>query len=174
MDWKFLFFSLQGRISRTWWWIGTLCVLFATYGLSILVLWLLGEDPTYYWNDKLPTPTNALIDAIAFVVTLRAALAVDIKRIHDRGRTAYLLVPLYLGSLALIMMDGMGINPFFFDVEATNFLLMPVFIYSLIFLLVVYAIWMIIELGLGKGTRGISKYGPDPLEAVTKPTDETI
>ena len=149
-------------------------MLFATYGLSILALWLLGEDPTYYWNDQLPTPTHALIYAIVFVVTLRAAFAVDIKRIHDRSRTAYLLVPIYLGELALITMDGMGVNPLYFSPQTTNPLLTPTVLYGFIVVLIIYAIWLLIELGLGKGTRGVSKYGPDPLEAVTKPTDETI
>ena len=174
MTWKFLFFSLKGRISRKWWWVGMLSVLVVTYGFSIMVLWLLGEDPTFYWNDQLPTPRTAMVEAVVFVLTLRISLAVDIKRIHDRSRTAYLLVPVYLGILALIVMDGLGINPFFFSVESSNPLLMPTFLYSLIFAFLIYAIWIFIELGLGRGTRGTSKYGPDPLASTPSPTDETI
>ncbi len=174
MNWKFLFFSFKGRISRKWWWLGMFFVVLLTYGLSIAMLWLIGEDPTYYWNDQLPTPRHALVDVISFLLTVRIGLAVDIKRIHDRTRTAYLLVPLYAGELALIAMDGTGLNPLYFTVETTNPLLMPNMLYGLFFAILIYAIWMIIELGLGRGTRGPSKYGPDPLKALTSTTDETI
>ena len=174
MNWKFLFFSLQGRISRKWWWIGMITVLFASYGLSIGLLWLTGEDPSYYWNDKNPTPQTALIEAIVFIITLRASFAVDIKRIHDRTRTAYLLVPLYLGELGLITLDGSGLNPLYFSPQTSNPLFDPLVLTSLIFVLIVYAIWLLIELGLGRGTRGETKYGPDPTAPLTASTDETI
>ena len=108
MNWKFLFLDFKGRISRWYWWIGTVLIIAADYAISISSLWLLGGDPNYYWNDALPTKEVALADSLAFLATLHFSLALDIKRIHDRGKSAYLLVPLYLFSLAIILSQSLG------------------------------------------------------------------
>ena len=117
----------------------------------------------------MPSAKSALVEAIVFVITIRAAFAVDIKRIHDRERTAYLLVPLYLAALMMIALDGTGNNPLYsllvLDVPGLQEGY-PVKLLMLICLLIaffLYAIWMLIELGFRRGTSGPSKYGPDPL-----------
>ena len=168
MDWKFLFFSLKGRISRKGWWGGMLSVVALQYALSIPLLWMLGADPDYYWNDSPATAKTALTEAIIFVITLRLFFAVDIKRIHDRGRTAYLLVPLYFGWLLVTLQQGRGHDPLeaLFnqgqsDLAAPS---APIMSLGLIALLLLYSIWLSIDLGFLRGIKGQSKYGPDPLE----------
>ncbi len=167
MDWNQLFFSFAGRISRKDWWTGTLVVLLITYGISMALLWALGGDPTFYWDDAPPTPQTALVDAVVFVLTLHISLAIDIKRIHDRGRTAYLLVPLYLASLTLIAMDGMSWTPVLFQPATADltkgFSLELVVSTCVILTFIVYFVWIIIELGFRKGISGASTYGADPL-----------
>jgi uncharacterized membrane protein YhaH (DUF805 family) len=167
MDWKFLFFSLSGRIHRMHWWIGMLTVELVGLGLAMLGFWLVGSDPEFYWNDTLPTHETALVEAVVFVITLRASLAVDMKRIHDVGRTAYLLMPFYLGNLAFIFMDASGTNPLYFPLGETELIggypYMLLARICLIIAFALYAIWFIFLLGFHKGTGATSKYGPDPL-----------
>jgi len=175
---KFLFTSLKGRIRRWHWWIATLLITLIDYMLSIPLLWLLGGDPNYYWNDALPTKEVALADIIAFLATLHFSLAVDIKRIHDRGRSAYFLVPLYLFSLALIFSQSLdwsqGIR-WLITNQLKDSLPFEAYVLAAFFVvMLIYSLWMLIELGIKKGAIGESKYGPDPLATVTPPPDETI
>lgn len=173
MNWTFLFFSLKGRINRLDWWIGRLTVLALTYGLSMGLLQLLGGDPAFYWDDHPPTPRTALVDALIFVILLRFSLAVDIKRIHDRGRSAYLLVPLYLAELAIILLGGTSNRSLLIDLEtpdlteASSF--EPLLVFGLMVGFLFYVLWLIAELGFRKGINGPSKYGPDPI--LREPTD---
>ena len=167
MDWKFLFLSLKGRIRRWHWWIGTIIVILLNYAISIPLLWLLGGDPNYYWNDAMPTKEVSLADTLAFLATLHFSLSVDIKRIHDRGRSAYLLVPVYLFSLGLFLSESFSWNPIMVWVlayEQGEKLPFNLIVFIVTFsLLLLYILWLLFELGFRKGTSGESKYGPDPL-----------
>ncbi len=178
MSAKFLFFSFAGRISRLYWWLGMLAVELTSLSVTMALLWLMGEDPTFYWNDEPPNAQTALAEIIAFLLTLRVALAIDIKRIHDRGRSAYLLVPLYLTLLMLIAFDATGSNPLFvWPDEQELHAVFPVFLLARISLMIafmVYIVWLVFELGFRKGIAGPTKYGADPLAPLTPPNDETI
>ncbi|MCF6200418.1 MAG: DUF805 domain-containing protein [Hyphomicrobiaceae bacterium] len=178
MDSKFLLSSLKGRIRRWHWWIATLFITLVDYAISIPILWLLGGDPNYYWNDALPTKEVALADITAFLATLHFSLAVDIKRIHDRGRSAYLLVPLYLFSLALIFSQSLDWSQgiiWLLTSELKGTLPFEAYVLAAFFVIILtYSLWMLIELGFRKGTIGDNKYGPDPLQPLTPPSDETI
>ncbi len=167
MNWNLLFLSFKGRISRLHWWIGALLVIALDYAISIPVLWGLGGDPNYYWNDAMPTKKVALADSIAFLATLHFSLAVDIKRIHDRGRSAYLLVPLYLFSLAVILSQSLDWDQAIIwtvtkGVEEN--LPFEAYVLGAFFVIMLaYTLWMVIELGFLRGTSGLNKYGSDPL-----------
>ncbi len=177
MDWKWLFFSFEGRISRLYWWSGAIFVELVSMSLTTALLWLMGGDPTFYWNDQPPNARTALAEIIAFLVTLRAALSIDIKRIHDRGRSAYLLVPLYLMILTLIALDATESNPLFsWPDEQELHAAFPVFLLARICLVIaflVYIVWLVFELGFRKGESGTNRYGPDPRTPLTATDDGT-
>ncbi len=175
---KDLFFNFEGRISRKSWWIGQLVLMAVSLALALPLFWLFGVSIDFYWNDEPSTPKTALVELIVFLVTLRPFLAIDIKRIHDRRRTAYLIVPMYLFELFMMAMDGLGKNLFtsYLDPRTQDITNLPLLIMLTIALavMVLYFIWMIIELGFLRGTKGDNKYGPDPLADSAPSPDETF
>ena len=74
------------------------------------------------------------------------------KRRHDRNNNGYDAIGLIVFSLLWSLVQALGM------VGSTN----PIYmIVSIIFL--IYAIYMLVQLGFLKGTAGPNNYGPDPL-----------
>jgi uncharacterized membrane protein YhaH (DUF805 family) len=82
---------------------------------------------------------------------LYPALAVMVKRLHDRNRpgwwAAFIFVPAILGSVVNAFNGG--------DESPLSIALGGV--------VVIVSIWFLIELGFLCGTVGANRYGPDPL-----------
>lgn len=135
-SWWWLFFSLQGRIPRAQYWLGSFVssLLAMAPLLVVLVLWFqsvqswetLPDDPLEWGTE---TEWAQLFGVILFV-SLPAAwmqVALAVKRWHDRDKSGlWLLVYLvpYLG-----------------------------------------AFWAFVELGCLRGTPGPNRYGADPLQS---------
>ena len=153
MDWKSLFLSYKGRLTRTYWWIGILILGVAEAVLLFLALRAAGF-PLAALLD--PTPKTLIIEMLVMVVLLRPNLSLLIKRLHDRSRTGWWAFVLYGIIFLLSVMDAYGLdgtegepNLLFFLVAAPSMLVI---------------VWLLIELGFLRGVRGTNKYGPDPLE----------
>ncbi|HEX6861037.1 MAG TPA: DUF805 domain-containing protein [Caulobacteraceae bacterium] len=91
MDWKFLFFTSDGRISRQQFWIGALILI----GAGVVAGWI------------------PLINIIAWFVSLYAWVCLYSKRLHDMGRSGWLTalpVALFVaaGAFALLTMGGLA------------------------------------------------------------------
>ncbi len=86
---------------------------------------------------------------ILWIPMLWIGLAVAAKRLHDRGKSAWWLLPFY--ALPAVL-DGIGSA-----IGGIGLLL------SLASMAI--SIWALIELGFLRGTPGANAYGPDPLGA---------
>ncbi len=135
-----LFFSYRGRINREIYWlstIGLLAVFAALVSIELADGGIIGKP--------------ALILALAYFPLLWGQLAISVKRLHDRGKSAgwlllFVLLPIFLELIAK-QLGGSAI----------------------VLLLINLAIsgWAFVELGLRPGTRGPNDYGPDPLQPVS-------
>lgn len=129
-----LLFGFRGRLNRARFWLALFIYAIAV-ALTVLVVVLARLD--------------ALIDelfALLALAILVSAIAIGIKRLHDRDRSGWWLVVFYLlpGVLRLI---GMRIGvPVVLDMAG-----------------LVISLWALIELGFMPGTPGPNQYGPDPL-----------
>lgn len=87
MDWTYLFTSYDGRIGRQSFWIGHIAVVLAAAALNLVVGLLFGFQST----------AGIVLRAIVGIAMLYPALAVDVKRLHDRDKSGWwillLLVP---------------------------------------------------------------------------------
>jgi uncharacterized membrane protein YhaH (DUF805 family) len=143
MDWTFLFFSLDGRINRAKYWIGGLLIGAAGVGAMLLLISAVGLSDAAV---KL-----AIAVSLALVYPTYAVMA---KRFQDRNKPGALalfyIVPLILSNLL-----------YTFDVfDAAK----PTMVSQLVDLaLVGMSIWLLIDLGILKGTQGPNRYGADPL-----------
>ena len=143
MDWTFLFFSLDGRVNRAKYWIGSLLIGAAGIVAMLLIVWAVGLSDAAV---KL-----AIAVALALMYPTYAVMA---KRFQDRNRPGTLalfgIVPLILSNLLYTF----GI----FD-PANPTTLSQIFDLALVGI----SIWLLIDLGILKGTQGPNRYGADPL-----------
>jgi uncharacterized membrane protein YhaH (DUF805 family) len=143
MDWTFLFFSLDGRINRAKYWIGSLLIGAAGIVAMLLIVWAVGLSD--------PAVKLAIAVALALMYPTYAVMA---KRFQDRNRPGTLalfgIVPLILSNLLYTF----GI----FD-PANPTTLSQIFDLALVGI----SIWLLIDLGILKGTQGPNRYGADPL-----------
>ena len=86
---------------------------------------------------------------IIYVPLIWVGLAVATKRLHDRNRSAWWLVPFY--ALPVVL-DGVGgaLGEIGIVLSLASFAI---------------SIWALVELGFLRGTPGPNPYGPDPLGA---------
>ena len=143
MDWTFLFLSLDGRINRAKYWIGGLLIGAAGVGAMLLIIWAVGLSDAAV---KL-----AIAVALALMYPTYAVMA---KRFQDRNRPGALAL---LGIVPLILSNLL----YTFDVfdAAKPTMLSQIFDLALVGI----SIWLLIDLGILKGTQGPNRYGPDPL-----------
>ena len=145
MDWTFLFFSLDGRINRAKYWLGAI-VLMALGGAAILLI----------------LATVGISDAaVAFTIAVSLALlypyyAVMAKRFQDRNK------PGALALVGIVPLTASNLLYTFGLFDAAN----PTMVSQIFDLVIVgISIWLLVELGILKGTQGPNRYGPDPLGA---------
>lgn len=151
----YLFFAFHGRIPRKAYWIGTLIFVVASFVLSTLVIQLLGIT---FSPDAPPDPRLAWLSLIVTLVLLVPGLALLVKRLHDRDRSGWWAVVAYALAITLDALDVAGLaGPR--DDPASHTLVLSI-------LLMIVALWLLIESGFLKGTAGDNRYGPDPLDGM--------
>lgn len=146
-DWKHLFFSFEGRIRRSHFWIGWLVCL----GVGVVAGWL------------------PVIGAIIGILLIWPNLAITVKRLHDMGHTGWLAaIPYAVGIVGTIAAMGMmGFSAFMNasaleneDPAAIMALMGPALgLFALIFLV---GLGFLLWIGLTDSQRGDNRFGPNP------------
>jgi len=140
VDWAQLLFSFDGRISRQRFW----------FAVAIVVaMELTCRLATYQFAD------GERIGAIVSLAFTYPEFAVFAKRGHDRNIPpqvigAFFLLSVMMDFLTVIGMAGTGEEP--------SALQLVLAVPSMLF-----AVVLLIELGMRRGTAGPNRYGPDPL-----------
>lgn len=180
MDFQWLLFGFEGRINREKCWLGGLFVNFSGVILALILLTIarlfgsgamsLGFDVSDLLRLVDPTAIRSAIDSFhkADVVSMttllpvvfRAAVtpvvawclaAIIIKRLHDRDKSGWWIVPFVVApALFTHFSDRLG------DSTAVE---------VLDFGFTCLGAWGVIELLFLRGTRKVNRFGPDPLAA---------
>jgi uncharacterized membrane protein YhaH (DUF805 family) len=147
MNWRDLFTSFDGRISRKPFIVGMIVLsVSALFGMALTFVLGFSGMPFVL--------TIALLILIP-VATIFPSIALVAKRLHDRNRpaswAAYFFVPVYL---------DFGIDALRIVADST-----PLSVIGSVAGLVSLGatIWLCIEGGILPGTTGLNRYGPDPL-----------
>jgi uncharacterized membrane protein YhaH (DUF805 family) len=150
MDAWMFFFGFRGRINRAKYWLALLIFFLAAVALTLLGL-AVGKS----------TPFQIVSHAVN-LATFVSTIAVSIKRLHDRDRSAWWLLLFYAGPF-LIAFAGW---PFlwatagsFGDARVLSLFLVRLCLFGGIAL----AIWGSVEMGFLRGTTGYNRFGADPL-----------
>ena len=146
MDFGYILTSTTGRIPRSQWWAGVLVLVVINIVINLLLTYVFGI---------MFTTVGRIIALLVSLILAYPFYAVCAKRFQDRDKPGILgaiLVGLSILSSLLALVGLMG-NPF-----------APTIIDTIMgLILLVVAIWYIIELGILRGTAGANTYGPDPL-----------
>jgi uncharacterized membrane protein YhaH (DUF805 family) len=162
MSWTQLLFSFKGRIRRLYFWVASLVVgvvvgmLTSTFQF-VAQSYGMGEiNPE--GNEFEPTgPLSIAMLAVA-LANMWINFALTIKRLHDRDRTGWWLVALYLVIIAAVVLGVVTLMQPEVQRESLNPAAVGAVIAASVLML-----WLFVEIGFLKGTQGPNRYGPDPL-----------
>jgi uncharacterized membrane protein YhaH (DUF805 family) len=142
-----LFFSLNGRIGRGQFWLGTVVIWVVIFGLE----WLFGVPIM----DDAATFRLRAIDFAISLLTIYPTAAVAAKRLHDRDRSGALAWVLVAAFAVFSVGDLSG---YFASTAPMSW---PAGL--VIFAAGVVLLAFLIDLGFRRGTPGPNQYGPDPV-----------
>ncbi|MDE2133146.1 MAG: DUF805 domain-containing protein [Alphaproteobacteria bacterium] len=166
-------FSFQGRINRAklWlfiligiaWEIVIVTVMMASFGAASVSDLALGHATPSALTLGMTGMIAAAAVVLLFLAYLYAAVAVTVKRLHDRNKgAAWLLVfwvlPIGL-EIAGIAVAGVGVATAAHDQAPQMSLIVLPFVAAAVGV----AIWAFVELYCLRGTAGDNRFGADPL-----------
>jgi uncharacterized membrane protein YhaH (DUF805 family) len=138
MDRILPYFAFRGRTNRQRYWLTVLAI----YGLT-----LAGMMVGYM------VPFIGLVVApLVMLAGMWAGLAVAARRLHDRNKSAWWLLVMYAPMILLTAMSRIA--------SASS----PEAGFGFALFSLPFVIWVLVELGLLKGTAGPNRFGPDPLQ----------
>ena len=149
-----LFFSFRGRAARMAFWL-------VSFTWCVLV-----EGFDYWWTERGlavaehhdHTLVNALL-VLGSLPILVSCLAISVRRLHDRNKSAWWLLVFVVGPL--VLQGGGSLN----TLDSSPAVALMIASLPL-------SIWGFIELGCVPGTSGPNRYGLDPLlETSEQPND---
>jgi len=176
MDWVWYLVSFEGRVNRAKLWLAMLIILCWMIFLAVLTLGLAAVlrspgpsdfgfsvddifkafDPASYRSFSFADLPFVVLKVAGSVVFLWVYLATSIKRLHDRDKSGWWIVPLFFLP---------GLYGQFADrLPDSYFVLLPAMVAF------VFCIWNFVELYCLKGSRKTNRFGADPL-APPAPTD---
>lgn len=159
--WQF-YFSPSGRISRSQYWLRFMVPYLAIFYGLYFTMKVLGEESTGH------TVVSA-IQTIFVLVAFWPSIAILVKRIHDRNKSGWLCLALYVpvvlffvllivwfaGAIVAAAKSGT------FEPPALDALGITVIVFAVISAVV--GLWFFIEFGCLRGTVGANRFGPDPV-----------
>jgi uncharacterized membrane protein YhaH (DUF805 family) len=173
MNWTWYFFRFDGRINRALLWQALLIVmlLVCMFGTIDQAIKVLNGAPNFAFNFKIdfgiddifnvvdPRAYRLLASADRATLILKALgtslflwiyLATAIKRLHDRDRSGWWLVPFFF-------------VPSLFDQFSDLLPTESNWVVALAWIMHIPWFWGLVELFIVPGTSGSNRFGPDPL-----------
>jgi uncharacterized membrane protein YhaH (DUF805 family) len=172
--WSWMF-ALEGRISRSKWWLGLFILLSLVIAVSFVTGLFLNSflaghpeiqqhlDNPEWFNSKEAEPvisslTSQVIGPMfvlmsVFGLVMWSMLALGVKRLHDRGLSSWLILVVVLPFLGAVAAPSV----------AAEFDLGDNIVRLSLLLLTASVIWSVLQFGILKGETGPNEHGPDPL-----------
>lgn len=141
-------FSFDGRINRKKFWICNLQVFVASALFFLAVISIGSATGAFDRYNSAGLPLFLLLGG-NFIAVMVALLSLNVRRLHDRGKSGWvLLIYIFLPAVLQGISEGLGSG----------------FVSVLLALLSVgISLWYFVETGFLRGTTGPNLYGPDPL-----------
>jgi uncharacterized membrane protein YhaH (DUF805 family) len=149
-------FSFEGRINRAKYWLAGLifligAMLYLTTSIYALAGSLRGANAA--WAATLFPILLYAITYPLFAVGIWSYAATTIKRLHDRNKSGWWIVPFFVVPVLFDKVgDRLGESNLAFFIGLIAFVL---------------GVWSFVETFCLRGTRGPNRFGPDPLAAAS-------
>lgn len=159
MNWKRLFFAIDGRINRAKWWLAAIMMLALAIVIGYAILLPLGLA-------RLTMGAKPGVSAARLILILIFAYpwtAVVVKRLHDRNRPTWLVAVFWTPTAIGILGKLTGVTASIPEIGGQEALVLTPLGWIVNIVTIVIVVWMIVELGCLKGTIGLNEHGPDPL-----------
>lgn len=156
------YFSAAGRISRSQYWLK-----FTLPYIGIVVVIQIIMAISGYGS-----PVYIIFSIIYFVFALIAiwpSIAILVKRIHDRNKSGWLCLVLYIPLIIFIILSFAWLATIIVAAASGSAASVPalgafgVFVIILGLACAGIGLWFFIEFGCLRGTIGANRYGPDPV-----------
>ena len=154
------FLGFRGRTGRARYWLYLAIALPSLVALVIVsYLYALSIPGAYENGGPTPLPSGpfgiaaAIAWAMALFVLFAGYFAATVKRLHDRGKSAWWLFVFVFLPNAIYAFGEIAVQ--------TGFNSSAIFLIR--FVAAGMFVWAFIELGCLRGTRGNNRFGPDPL-----------
>lgn len=159
MSWVHYLFGFSGRLSRARYWAFVLVsFLFYLAGVVVALPYIILVHPTTSDVPQIPSPlllATICGEGIVALTLAVAVLAIIVKRLHDRNKSAWWLLLFYAIPAVLDMIASPRmIRTTYHDDRIAALVSTAAALISL---------WGLVEIGFLKGTAGYNRYGPDPL-----------
>jgi uncharacterized membrane protein YhaH (DUF805 family) len=159
MGLRHFLFGLSGRVNRKPYWLfmlGVFLVYIFVMGNVVAAFMAYGLDG----EDAGTAGKLTLIVMLTMLVMTWPGIAVLVKRMHDRNRSGWWIAIAYALSIAAAVLSHFAVDGDTGEVldKALFAVFLPVMIVSSILWL-----WLIVEVGFLRGTRGTNSFGPDPI-----------
>jgi len=92
MDWNYVFLNFQGRLNRQPFWIATLVLWLVSMGATFVTSILFGSQ----------SAVTTFVQAVVALVLLIPSLAVAVKRYHDRDKSGWWILIVFIPIIGLI------------------------------------------------------------------------
>jgi uncharacterized membrane protein YhaH (DUF805 family) len=166
MDLRSFLFSYDGRSNRFKYWMALIFTFASLLCVIILVTLLFGSGPgksNFALGELVQISGRPAGDALSWALTILMSgfvtwtlSAAAIKRLHDRNKSGWWIVPLLIAPILLGKISDRLDAPAMATVVDLTYLAL--------------CLWGFIELGFRKGTVGPNRFGADPLAPVdTRP-----
>ena len=165
-----LMLAVEGRISRSKWWLGVLILfgvmmtaaLFVGATVASFVAQYQGLEQNLNNPDWIKSPEGVqivfkltlwlMVPSLAVGLAMWSFVALGLKRLHDRGLSSWLILVVIAPFIALLLAPG-AMQEFGWS-EAV--------IRTALLLFAASVIWSVLQFGILKGEAGPNSHGPDP------------
>jgi uncharacterized membrane protein YhaH (DUF805 family) len=138
-----LLIGFQGRVGRGQFWLAVL--IYIVFLVVVFGIAMMTGSLTAVFGSTL----------LALIPVFLSGIAVGVKRMHDRNKSATWLLVFYGIPFLLFF-----VLPLFIDAESET---VPAVVAILQYAGLAICVWALVELGFIRGSIGINQYGSDPV-----------
>jgi uncharacterized membrane protein YhaH (DUF805 family) len=165
------FLGFQGRIGRGRWWLGILTLIIATLVLYFALAYAFGLPLTLSFDTEKDAAmfagagrTASVIGLVVMIALIYPSLSLSAQRLNDRNRPTGLVWLTLLPTVLGMITGFLGLSVAVVDVGGVAMLQPTLTGWIVNGIALVIGLWILIDLGILRGTKGPNRNGPDPLE----------